>query len=212
MADTGLSRATVREALQLLEREGLITPRLGRYGGWAIRRPDLSVITRSIEGFIRGSRIRTADLLVTREAIEPSCAALAAERRTDADIAALEDLGDRMRAALRDESEFLRINLEWHLAVVAATHNEVLIGVMAALGEAIREGTEVADFHTLKLRRAVLHAHDVVLGAIRDRDIEAARRRMHRHVHAFRQQLQEHDARGRSPRTRRVDPSSAPRG
>lgn len=197
MADTGLSRATVREALQLLEREGLIESRLGRYGGWTIRRPDRSVITRSIDGFIRGSRIRMADLLATREAIEPSCAALAAENRSDDDVVRLVELGEVMQERVRDLSEFLRVNLQWHLQVVAATHNELLIGVMSALSDAIHDGTEIPDFHTLKVRRQVLHAHEVVVDAISGRDAEAARRRMHRHVHAFREQIAHHDARTR---------------
>jgi len=200
MADTGLGRTTVRDALRILEVEALITPRLGRYGGWTVRRPDRSVVTRSIEGFIHGTHIRFADLLATREAIEPSCAALAAEHRTDDDLTALERHGARLRALVRDLPEFLRENVRWHLAVVDATHNELLIAVMAALGDAIHDGTDIEDFNSLKVRRAAIAAHDSVVAAIRDRDPDAARRRMHRHVHAFREQATHHAARIRHAR------------
>jgi DNA-binding FadR family transcriptional regulator len=200
MADTGLGRSTVRDALRILEVEALITPRLGRYGGWTVRRPDRSVVTRSIEGFIHGTHIRLADLLATREAIEPSCAALAAEHRTDDDLAALEHHGARLRALVRDLPEFLRANVRWHLAVVDATHNELLIAVMAALGDAIHDGTDIEHFNSLKVRRAAITAHEAVVTAIREQDPEAARRRMHRHVHAFREQAIQHtEQTGRRP-------------
>jgi DNA-binding FadR family transcriptional regulator len=192
MADTKLGRATVREALRILEVEELITPRLGRYGGWTVRQPDRGVITRSIDGFIRGTKFDFNDLLATREAIEPSCAALAAEKRTDDDLAALEHHGSRLRACVRDLPEYLRENVRWHLAVVHATHNEVLIAIMSALGDAIHDGTDIAHFNSLRVRRAAIAAHDNVVAAIRDPDAEAAHRRMHRHVHAFREQASIH--------------------
>jgi len=195
MADTGLGRATVREALRIVEVEGLISPRLGRYGGWTVQRPDPSVITRSIDGFIRGTPIRFDDLLATREAIEPSCAALAAGCRTEDDLASIERCNARMRANLRKLPEFLRENVRWHLAVVAATHNELLIAIMSALGDAIHDGTDIKNFNSLAVRRSAIAAHDAVIDAIRDRDPDAARRRMHRHVHAFHEQAARHTRR-----------------
>jgi GntR family transcriptional regulator, transcriptional repressor for pyruvate dehydrogenase complex len=195
MADTGLGRATVREALRILEVESLIEPRLGRYGGWTVRRPDPATVVRSIDGFIRGAGVRFTDLLATREAIEPSCAALAAEHRTDADLADLEESADRLRACVGDLPLYLRENVRWHLAVVAATHNELLIAIMSALGDAIHEGTDIEHFNSLRVRRAAIAAHDAVAAAIRDGDADAARRRMHRHVHAFRDQATRHATR-----------------
>ena len=127
MADTGLGRATIREALRVLESESLITPRLGRYGGWTVRRPGRDSITRSIDVFIRGTQIHFESLLATREAIEPSCAALAAEHRTDADLEAIERRSARLAECWEDLAEYLLENVRWHLAIVDATHNELLI-------------------------------------------------------------------------------------
>jgi GntR family transcriptional repressor for pyruvate dehydrogenase complex len=188
MADTGLGRATVREALRVLEVEDLIEPRLGRYGGWMVRRPGRDSITRSIDVFIRGTQIRFGSLLAAREAIEPSCAALAAEHRTDDDLAALERRGARMVECWEDVPEYLLENVRWHLAVVDATHNELLIAFMSALGDAIHAGTDLGAFNSPEVRRAAMHAHDGVAAAIRDGDADAAFRRMHRHVHAFHSQ------------------------
>ena len=192
MVDTSLGRATVREALRVLEVEALITPHLGRYGGWTVTRPDGSVISRSVDAFVRGTQIRFGSLLAAREAIEPSCAALAAEHRTDADLEALDRQSAQLRSSVHNLRGYLHGNVQWHLAVVQATHNELLIAIMFALGEAIHAGTDIKDFNPLRVRRAALTAHDGVVEAIRAGDPEAARRRMHRHVHAFRNQATNH--------------------
>jgi DNA-binding FadR family transcriptional regulator len=85
-AQAGLSRASVREALRILEGEGLIATRLGRNGGSAVVRPTIATIERSVGIFIRGQGIRLEAVLETRAAIEPPSARFAAQHRTDADI------------------------------------------------------------------------------------------------------------------------------
>ena len=186
--ETGLGRASVREALHVLEVEALVSPRLGRYGGWVVRQPGEDSITRSVDVFIRGRQIRFEALLAAREAIEPSCAALAADNRTAEDIARIDQHTQTMRECWRDLPSYLLENVRWHLAVVKATHNELLIAFMTALGEAIHAGTNIDDFNSEDVRRAALHAHDSVNQAIRAGDRDAAFRRMYRHVHAFREQ------------------------
>ena len=57
-AQAGLSRASVREALRILEGEGLIVTRVGRNGGSAVVRPSSETIERSVGIFIRGQGIR----------------------------------------------------------------------------------------------------------------------------------------------------------
>src|SRR5260370_37616680 len=83
---TRMSRATVREALRILEVQGLIRIKTGRAGGAFVQKPDDESVAGSVALGIRGRRIRMAALLETREAIEPACAQLAAKYRTDADL------------------------------------------------------------------------------------------------------------------------------
>jgi DNA-binding FadR family transcriptional regulator len=185
---TGLGRASVREALRTLEVEDLIEARLGRYGGWLIRRPDEESVARSIDVFIRGRKLRFESLLETREAIEPACAGLAARNRNEDDLAELDRRSAWLRAVVDDVPDYLRGNVQWHLAVVRATHNELLIAIMSALSDAIHAGTDLDDFNSDDVRAAALHAHDRVIDAIREKDENAASRRMHSHLHAFRLQ------------------------
>src|SRR3979409_152663 len=87
VAQSGLSRTSVREAFRVLETEGLVLTRAGRNGGSQVRRPGRESISRSFELFVRSHGVRFEALLEAREAIEPSAARLAAVHRTDEDLA-----------------------------------------------------------------------------------------------------------------------------
>src|SRR5260370_12255264 len=96
VVQTRMSRATVREALRILEVQGLIRIKTGRAGGAFVQRPDDESVAGSVALVIRGRRIRMAALLETREAIEPACAQLAAKYRTDADLERLHKANEAM--------------------------------------------------------------------------------------------------------------------
>jgi GntR family transcriptional regulator, transcriptional repressor for pyruvate dehydrogenase complex len=212
---TGLGRASVREALRMLEAENLVESRLGRYGGWVVRKPGRESVARSIDVFIRGHQIRFVSLLDAREAIEPACAALAARYRTDQDLGEIEHRQAGMVAAWPDVPMYLLENVRWHLAVVVATHNELLIAFMSALSNAVHAATELEHFHSKAVQTAAIRAHEGVMAAIRDQDEQAAFRRMYRHVHAFRLhatgEMDVTAARARSRRTRSKASGPAPR-
>ncbi|MFF5302929.1 FadR/GntR family transcriptional regulator [Streptomyces sp. NPDC013161] len=182
---TGLSRATVREALRILEVERLLEIRPGRGGGAFVHRPGRESLANTVRLVIRGQRIRLEDLHETREAIEPACAALAARRRTDADLAELDDAHTDLVSAGEDIQRFLRANIRWHNAVARAGENELLIGFMSALSQSIHAATNIEQFMDADIRKLTARAHARITEAIRDRDSEAATRRMTRHVCGF---------------------------
>lgn len=184
---SGLSRATVREALRILEGEGLIATRTGRNGGSAVVRPDATTIERSVGIFIRGQRIRFAAVLETRSAIEPASARFAAVHRDDADIEAMERTHLKLEQASSagDIAGYIRANLDWHVEVVRASHNELLIAFISAIAQSVYVATDVEGFNSPEVRQAVIRAHRRVIDAIVARDGEAAARRMARHVSAY---------------------------
>lgn len=179
---TGAGRTTVREALRVLESRGLVAIRLGRAGGAFVRRPDEESLASTVGLVIRGQGLDPAVVHETREAIEPSCAELAARHRDDADLAHLERAGAAMDAA-GDHEAVLAANLEWHLAVADASHNEILVGLMRALSTAIHDATDDEDVVDDRARAATRAEHRAIVAAIRAGDAAAARRRMARHVH-----------------------------
>ena len=186
-AQAGLSRASVREALQILEGEGLIATRLGRNGGSAVVRPSSATVGRSVGIFIRGQRIRFEAVLETRMAIEPPSARFAAIHRTDGDLAEMEKCHATLEqaSAKADLSAYVRANLDWHVQVVRASHNELLIAFISSVSQAVYVATEIDGFNSVDVRNAVIRAHRRVMDAIRERDGDAAARRMGRHVGAY---------------------------
>lgn len=182
---TQMSRATVREALRILEVQNLVRVRAGRAGGAFVQRPTTKSMASSVSMLIRGQQIKLADLMETREALEPFCAELAARERSDDDLAALEAANKDIADPDANLSMFLQANLDWHVAVAKAGHNELLIGFMTALSQAIYAGTENAAFVDDNVRAVTARAHRSITTAIRARDAEAAARRMRRHVHSY---------------------------
>lgn len=182
---TQMSRATVREALRILEVQNLIRVRTGRAGGAFVQRPTTKSMANSVSTMIRGQQIKLADLMETREALEPFCAELAARNRTDEDLAELDRANDEIANPDADLTAFLQANLDWHVGVATAGHNELLIGFMTALSQAIYAGTANPAFIDDNVRAVTLRAHRSITTAIRNRDAEQASRRMRRHVHSY---------------------------
>lgn len=191
VSQTQMSRSTVREALRILEVQGLVKMKAGRAGGAFVRRPNRDSVANSVSLLIRGQQIKVADLLETREAIEPFCAQLAARNRTEEDLRAL----DAANHAIADPGgtlpSFLQANVDWHLAVATASHNELLTGLMTALSHAIYTATENETFVDDEVREVTAKAHKSITAAIRSQNSDAAGRRMTRHVHSYAQAVME---------------------
>ena len=183
----GLSRASVREALRILEGEGLIATRVGRNGGSEVVRPSSATIERSVGIFIRGQRIRLEAVLETRAAMEPPSARFAALHRTDDDLQAMQKCHETLQRASEagDVPAYVRANLDWHVQVVRASHNELLIAFMSAVSQSVYLATDLDGFNSPAVRNAVIRAHRRVMDAIQARDGDAAARRMERHVGAY---------------------------
>lgn len=187
VAQTQMSRSTVREALRILEVQGLVRIKAGRAGGAFVQRPGKASVESSINLLIRGQKIRLTALLEAREAIEPFCARLAAQHRTKHDLAVLERANDAIADEEGTLAEFLQANVDWHVGVATASHNELLTGLMTALSRAIYTATENERFVDAEVRRLTVKAHRSITQAIRDKDPDAAVRRMSRHVHSYAQ-------------------------
>jgi DNA-binding FadR family transcriptional regulator len=185
VVQTRMSRTTVREALRILEVQGLVRIRAGRAGGAFVQRPGNESVTSSLSLLIRGRQIRLAAVLETREAIEPICAQLAAQHRTDADIAALKAANAPIADPDSSLADFLQANVDWHVAGASGTPYERIAAFMTALSRAIYTSTENEGFIDAEVRRVTARAHNSITQAIEKGDIAAAARRMSRHVHTY---------------------------
>lgn len=182
----GLGRQTVRDALRVLEIEGLIVTRPGRAGGSFVRRPDASTLERTLNVLVGAQGIPFKSLLEAREGLEPVAAQLAALHRTESDLAMLEESNSELECAMGDMPRFLRCNADWHVAVGTASHNPIVEAVVNSLARVILRSTDIDEFHSAKTMADTIAAHNKILGAIRASDSVKAAAAMSAHVHTYR--------------------------
>lgn len=92
----GVSRATLREALRILEAEGLIVTKTGPRGGIMVQRPGSANLTRSLSLLLQLEETPFAVILEARRLLEPLCANLGATRITPEELNELEESLQRM--------------------------------------------------------------------------------------------------------------------
>ncbi|MFI6735559.1 FadR/GntR family transcriptional regulator [Nonomuraea sp. NPDC050451] len=171
----GVGRSTVREALRALAGAGLVQARQGS-GVFVIATAITTAIAEDWPGRLRRAAI--TDVYEVRMMVETQAARMAAQRRTEEDIAALEEaLAARARAASEDDAAFVDADIALHAAVVAAAGNPVLTDLFAEFAPALREGL-IGLVEVLGLRshdRNPGHdAHAELVAAVRDGDGDAA--------------------------------------
>lgn len=162
----GVGRNTVREAVRALAHAGILDVRQG--DGTYVR------ATSEVSGALRrlcGAELR--DVLQVRRGLEVEGARLAAANRTDADVAALRALLARRDECRRDgrTDDFARADVEFHLAVVASSHNVMLTELYRGLLEAV--AASVATTHEKPVE---IVDHGLLLDHIAAGDVEAAAR------------------------------------
>lgn len=164
----GVARNTVREAVRALAHNGLLDIRHGS-GTYVAATSELAGVMQR-----RFATADQRDVIEIRGALETAAARMAATRRTTDDLRRLDDLLDqRERAwASRDRDAFVNADTAFHLAVVTASHNEVLIELYADLGQVIRES--LREHFSADLHSEELMDHAQLLEAIRDRAAETA--------------------------------------
>ena len=128
----GVSRSSVREALAILAQAGLIDRRKGM-GTYVRQLPREQVLSALVEAAQTDAAF-FADLLVVREALEGKAAELAAVRATREELAIIDDAADRLLRCGRQEQQALEADIEFHLAVAAASGNAVLFRIIREVG------------------------------------------------------------------------------
>lgn len=189
MRQTGLGRSTVREALKMLEAEGLVTLQTGRSGGPRVRTLEVDDVVQTMRVFVQGQRIDLRMLLETRQAVEPFGAASAARRATPEELDELDHLHAGLVESRADPEAFLDANVRWHLAVVRASHNPLLVAFETAIAEIVHAGMTATETRLeAQTVEDTIAAHAKVLEKIRLRDEDGAARAMTRHLHVYREQ------------------------
>ncbi len=186
-----VSRPVVREALGRLQNDGVIVSRQGS-GRYVQRRPSPQVV-----GFTGASNLRAVlQGFELRLSLEALSARLAAGNRTDAQLEAIEQAAESLRAALavggsRDIEK--EADYAFHRAIALASGNDLLADVLEGIAERLKAGMRVTLSLTheasAQRRARVLDEHDRILRAIRVGDAESAEIAMRYHVDQARNRL-----------------------
>lgn len=174
----GVGRGVVREGLKSLGLLGLIEFRHG--GGTYFRGANSELLPRVIEwGLMLGER-HTTDLVEARQHLEKITTGLAAVRRTDDDLVAIEAALLQMRSAKTTE-EFVSADVAFHLAIADASGNTVLANMLKSISSLLR----VWIHRVMEAETSFdpsFHEHEPVFEAIRNHDLDAASGSMEEHM------------------------------
>ena len=179
----GFSRGTVREALRLLEAEGLIAIRRGPRGGVSVAQPDLSAVSRSLSLLFTVDETPLADFFEFRKLVEPYAARLAA----GASEAARQRLVAFAEATPDDDPER---STDFHRELAECAGNELMRVMLVALHNVLDRHVRLEAIDERQVH-ASADVHRRIARAIMDGQPDAAERRMRRHLEAFEALLRE---------------------
>lgn len=183
-ASFGVGRNTVREAVRALAHVGMLDVTQGR--GTFVKSSDelAAAIGRSLTGTV------LRDILEVRRGLEAEAAALAATRRTARELQRIVAAWEAQRAARdsQDHDATIVADIEFHVAIAEASHNQLLLALYRQLITSVRDSVHTLNRRNLvrplkaQQRQAGLERervsrlwHQGITEAIRDRDAERAR-------------------------------------
>lgn len=180
----GVSRATVREALQVLAAKGYLQPRRGMKGGWFVE--SVQEAPAHLRRKIRESLPALDDILDYRLAIEGMTARLAAQRRTDSDLNWMRAAVAAMREST-DLPSFRRADSHFHLAIADAARNSMLRDAIETARVTMFLLTDAAGFEVLL--DSSVRGHQRILAAIERGEARAAEEECGAHIEVTRAEL-----------------------
>lgn len=184
----GVSRPSLREALRILEAEGLVTVVRGVRGGVVVHSPDGRMTARTAALVLQARNVPLADVFQARSLLEPIAAkAIATMRGRRAAIKELRELIREQEAAIEDPEQFGVANAAFHQRLVALAGNQTLGIVAEMLNEIVaRAVTAVSQagdvVGSLSVRRRGIRSQERLLELIEKGDGAAAEEHWRSHM------------------------------
>ena len=179
----GVSRPSVREALNVLASSGLVMSYQG--GGTVVMSLVETSASNSLSELIRVQQDRALDVIEVRKCMESWTAWYAAERALPDDIRRMDEIiaGMKQNLDMKQPSEDLDANL--HIIIARATHNIVWLHLMQSLFDAMKEFQQSvwrAVYLTHDDHQVLFNHHNAIVQAIKSKNPQAARDAMVYHL------------------------------
>lgn len=187
----GVSRSAIREAMIVLQRQGMVDNTPGR-GTVLLRTREPSVKERLIDLF-KKEEVSMISILELRKGLEIEAASLAARRRSNQDLKTLMEKYDLLKAAVERDEIAAKEDHDFHEALAGLTKNELYISVMTAISGMLYNTLEKTRAETLANHQGpaiVLSEHEAILEAIKNRDELEARKAMRVHLDGVLEKLE----------------------
>jgi len=184
LAETfGVSRPSVREALNILAASGLTSSYQG--GGTVVMSLVESTAGNPLTGLIRSQQERALDVIEVRKGMESWTAFYAAQRALPEDIRRMEEIINAMERNLDQMSASEDLDANLHILIARATHNIVWLHLMQTIFDAMKEFQQTvwrAVYLTNEDHHLLYNHHKRIFETIKDRNPEAAREAMLNHL------------------------------
>jgi len=191
LAEFRVSPPSIREALRILETEGLITVQRGNVGGAVVHRPQQSKAAYMLGLVLQSRSVKLLDVLTAMRHLEPACAAACAQRpdREQTVLPALRRNIDESRAALEDADRYIGLARQFHIELVAGCGNEtmsLIVGALESLWSAhvdtlARKPARHGSFADPEIRLATLKEHEKLYRLIAKGDAAGAEKAAREH-------------------------------
>ena len=178
----GVSRTVIREAISRLKSEGLVESRQG--SGVFVRAENMQAPFR-IDPSIVESIPSILQVVELRMALEGEIAALAAQRRTDAQLAAIREALQQIEADEQAGGDGVVADIDFHRRIAEATGNLHFLALVEFLFNFLKNATRMTrgyESSRASLAREVKKEHAAIVDAIDKRDAEQARLAARRHM------------------------------
>jgi GntR family transcriptional repressor for pyruvate dehydrogenase complex len=196
----GVSRPSLREAVSELQAGGLLTARAG--AGIYVADVLGSAFSPALVRLLAGHEEAVLDYIAFRRDMEGLAASRAAEAGSDTDLRVIDAIMRKIDAAhrKRNPEEEARLDVEFHMAIVEASHNVIMLHLMRAMMDLLREGVfynRQLMFRQRSVRDRLLEQHRAINAALQERDAAGARAAIEEHLDFVRGALLDQQAAAR---------------
>lgn len=174
-----VSRGSLRDAIRTLELMGLVEPRQGE--GTVVCDPSAKSLINPLATVLFRQRELIGDLLEFRRMIEPTLAGRAAQNASDEELAYMEEILRRQKEKVSQGKLAIEEDSEFHYAIAQAAGNSVVLKVLDAFMDLLRETRERSLQLEGRLQKSFV-GHRRILDTIRKHDIRAAEKAMRQHI------------------------------